>query len=118
MKSIKLAIFLVLGVIFSGSVNALDADGNSNGWISLGVISFIHMGTDGDGNFHLNGTDQGKCAGVTPQYFRVDMNLSHFKEFYAWLLTMQAQGKSIDCSVDSGCGTSQVWVRYCRGSLL
>ena len=93
----------------------LDAHGNNNGWISLGTPSYIHMGTNGV--FYLNGDDEGRCAGVKPQYFRVDMNRPHFKEFYGWMLTMQAQDKSLECMVEDGCGSNEVWVSYCRGSL-
>ena len=45
------------------------------------------------------------------------MCATHFKEFYSWVLMMSAQNKSIDCMVVSGCGSSQVWVKYCRRSL-
>jgi len=102
---------------FSANAVTLDAQGNNNGWISLGVPRFFHMATDGNGSFHLNGTNEGTCAGVKPQYFRIDMNASHFKEFYSWILFMSAQKKQMDCVVESGCGTSQVWVKYCRGTL-
>ena len=98
------------------SFNSQAMDANTNGeWISLGVPSFVHMGTTGD--FYLNGTNQGMCANVAPQYFRLDMSASNFKEFYSWLLIMATTGKPIDCVVDSGCGSSQLWVHYCRGPL-
>ncbi|QMV15445.1 hypothetical protein [Vibrio spartinae] len=110
----KIFIF-VIGLMVHVNSFALDAQGNGNGWISLGVPNYIHMGTDG--RFYLNGTHQGQCAGVRPQYFRLNMDKPHFKEFYSWLLSMQVQKKSLDCVVDSGCGSDQVWVSYCRGGM-
>ncbi|WP_394201669.1 hypothetical protein [Marinagarivorans algicola] len=104
MKKLVMIVGLFLGCI-NGSW-ALDAQSNGNGWISLGVLNHVHIGTDG--RLYLKGTNQGQCAGVRPEYFRVDMSKPHFKEFYSWLLSMQAQQKSLDCVVDAGCGTSQV----------
>lgn len=110
----KLRLFALCAGLLSPACQALDAPVNGN-WISLGVPSYFHMGTDG--TFYLNGTDQGSCAAVRPQYFRVDTGAPHWKEFYAWLLTMSATKKEMHCVVASGCGSDQVWVSYCRGAL-
>lgn len=110
----KLPLIALLAALLPPPCHALDAAANGN-WISLGVPSYLHMGTDG--RFFVNGTDQGSCAAVRPQYFRVDTSAQHWKEFYAWLLTMSATQKEMHCVVDSGCGSDQVWVSYCRGTL-
>ena len=114
MYSIKKALYPILITMFALNAYALNAVSNGK-WISLGTPSFIHQGTDG--RLYLNGTNQGQCSGVKPTYFRVDMSKPHFKEFYSLLLTLSAQKKSLDCIVDSGCGSNQVWVSYCRGKL-
>lgn len=111
----KLIVSFLLVFVPVTQVLALDAEGNGSGWISLGVPKHIHIGSDG--RFFLNGTNEGKCGGVSPRYFRLDMSKPHFKEMYSWLLTMSAQGKPLDCVVDTGCGSDQVWVSYCRGAL-
>lgn len=110
----KLLLLALWAGLLSPPCHALDASVNGE-WISLGAPSYLHMGTDGE--FYLNGTDQGSCAGVRPQYFRVDTSAPHWKEFYAWLLTMSATRKEMHCVVRSGCGSDQVWVSYCRGAL-
>jgi hypothetical protein len=105
----------ILFFVFASNMSfALDAAGNG-GWISVGVPSYIHIGTDG--RFYLNGTDQGSCESVRPQYIRLDMEATHFKEFYSWLLLMSAQKKEIACTVSHGCGQNEIWTTYCRGSL-
>jgi hypothetical protein len=73
------------------------------------------MGTNGA--FYLNGDNEGTCAGVKPTYFRVDTSAPHWKEFYTWILTASMRKKSMTCMVDSGCGTGQLWIHYCRGSI-
>lgn len=108
-----LAGVLLLGQLLAPA-QALDAPADDH-WISLGRPSQFHMGTNG--TFYLNGPNQGSCAGVRPQYFRVDTSAPHWKEFYAWLLTMSATQGVMDCRVASGCGSAEVWVNYCRGAL-
>ncbi len=98
-------------LLMPANVYALDAN-NNGGWISLGVPVFMHLGTDG--TFYLNGSDQGSCGGVRPTYFRVDTSAAHWKEFYALVLLSATNGKPMDCPVSSGCGSSEVWVSYCR----
>lgn len=117
MKYLLFTVSLVVSLYSSVSTasSAKNAEANGKGWISLGVPSKLHMGTEG--SFFLNGTNQGKCGGVSPTYFRMDMSQPHFKEFYSWLLYMRTQNKPLDCVVQRGCGTSDVWVRYCRGVL-
>ena len=100
--------------LVSGMSFGLDATSNGN-WISLGAPSYIHMGTDG--RFYLNGTNQGSCSGVRPNYFRMDMNDPQFNNMYSWILLMSAQKKPMDCIVKSGCGSTEIWVDYCRGSI-
>ena len=112
-RKLYFVVFMVGIPLFAHATS--NAEANGKGWISLGVPSYIHIGTQGA--FYLNGTDQGSCAGVTPRYFRIDMSAPYFKEFYSWLLTMQAINKPIHCAVERGCGTDQVWVHYCRGPL-
>lgn len=113
-KPLLIIAFMVF--VFSGTASAArDSQGNNNGWISLGTPNYVHIGTDG--RFYIQGNDQGKCASVKPTYFRVDMTKAHFDEFYSWLLLMSAQKKYIECVVTSGCGSSQVYVDYCRGAL-
>ena len=104
----------LLCLVVSINTYALDAQANGQ-WISLGVPNYIHQGTDG--RLYLNGDDQGSCGGVKPTYFRVDLNKAHSKEFYSLLLFMTAQKKPLLCAVESGCGSTQVWVSYCRGAL-
>ncbi len=99
---------------FINSSFALDA-ANDGEWISLGVPKSFHIGTSGA--FYLTGDNQGSCGGVVPQYFRMHMNAPYFKEFYSWVLFMSAQKKPMSCVVNSSCGTSQIWVDYCRGDL-
>lgn len=102
---------LLMSLTFiSGTAKANDGD-----WISIGVPTMIHQGTDGA--FYLNGNDQTSCNGVMPSYFRVDMNAPHWKEFYALVLYSSANNRHLACTVQSGCGTPEVWVRYCRVSL-
>ena len=102
-------------LLSSGESGAtVNATGNGQ-FISIGVPSFVHLGTNGD--FYLNGTDQGMCTSLSPTYFRFDTSQLHWKEVYALLLYAAANQKSVDCVVDSGCGTSQVWVSYCRTAL-
>ena len=89
-----------------------------NTWISVGIPYQTHQGTLGappaTGDFYLTGTDHGRCNNVRPDYFRFDMSQPHWKEMYAGLLYAAANEKPIDCVVDSGCGTTQVWVSSCR----
>lgn len=111
MKKSLLSIALI--TLSMNAFSTSDAQSNGSGWISLGKVKMFHMGTEG--KLYINGTDQGQCGGVTPLYFRMDMQKPHFKEFFSWMLQMQEQKKSLDCVVDRGCGTDEVWVKYCRG---
>lgn len=96
------------------SIPVFSLDASEEGdWISIGVPKRLHLGTDG--LFYIDGKSHGKCAGTKPNYFRMDMSKPHFKEFYSWMLYMAAQKKGLDCRVKSGCGSSEVWVEYCRG---
>ena len=83
--------------------------------ISIGVPVYLRLSIDGE--FHLKGTHHGACAGKTPENFRVDMTAPHFKIFHSWVLTMSAMKKHIQCKVDKGCGTDNLWVRDCQASL-
>lgn len=115
MKKIIITLITLLS-IFGIASNALALDANGNGqWISIGVPNYMHMGTDGA--FYLNGTNQGRCNGAEPRYFRVDMKAPHFKEFYSWVLMASTKDLSMDCVVVSGCGGSEVWIKYCRSAL-
>jgi hypothetical protein len=93
---------------------ALDAQENGQ-WLSMGSPAYFHMGTDG--RMFVTGSNHGSCAGIKPNYFRFDMSEPHFKEFYSWMLMASTTGKTFDCVVDKGCGSAQVWTRYCRGSI-
>lgn len=109
--------FALLAAMMVGSPDSratVNATGNGQ-FISIGVPVFVHMGTNGD--FYLNGSDQGMCQSLSPTYFRFDTSQPRWKEMYALLLYAAANQKSIDCVVDSGCGSSQVWVSYCRSAL-
>jgi hypothetical protein len=106
MKKFILMMFMTFALFFN------TAKANDGDWISIGVPTIIHQGTDGQ--FFLNGTTPTACNGVVPDYFRADMNAPHWKEFYALILYASANNRGIDCVVKSGCGTSQVWVSYCR----
>ena len=102
-------------LLSSGDSSAtLNASGTGQ-WISIGVPSFVHLGTNGD--IYLNGTDQGMCQSVLPSHFRFDTAQAHWKEMYALLLYAATNQKSLECTVDSGCGTTYVWVSYCRTAL-
>ncbi len=118
MKTIQKVTFLLTLMIFIASVSntglAIDLN-ETRGWITVGIPNYIHIGTQGE--FYLNGTNHGTCSGVQPRYFRVDTSAPHFKEFWAWLLLAATKDITIDCVVQSGCGTAQIWVQYCRGAL-
>ncbi len=111
---LRILMGVLLVTLTTLKAEAVDAEQNGK-WISLGVPNYIHQGTDG--RLYLNGDAQGRCAGVKPTYFRVDLSKEHAKEFYSLLLFMTAQKKPLVCVVDSGCGSTQVWVSYCRGAL-
>ena len=111
---IRLSLYILLLISLATAASTLDAHKDGE-WISLGQPKYFHMGTDG--RFYLNGTHQGSCAGVRPIHFRVDMSAPYFDKFYSWTLYMAAQKKRMDCVIKSGCGTEQVWVDYCRGSI-
>jgi len=83
-----------------------------NTWISIGVPLRLHQGSDG--LFYLEGNDHGRCNNVRPTYFRFDMTKPTWKEMYSSLMLASVNEKPIDCVVDSGCGTDQVWTSYCR----
>lgn len=108
---------LRFGLMAAIMVSSADSDATvhatANGqFISIGVPASVHMGTNGD--FFLNGTDLGMCQSLYPSYVRFDTSQPRWKEMYALLLYAATNQKSVDCVVDSGCGTSQVWVSYCR----
>lgn len=88
-------------------------DGSANGeWMTVGFPRQVHQGMRGD--FYLTGSAMGRCANVTPDYVRMNMSEANWKEMYALILYAASQKLSLDCVVDSGCGSSQVWVTYCR----
>jgi hypothetical protein len=97
------------------AVAALDAPADGH-WISIGVPANVHLSTV-SGGFFLNGSDPGKCANVTPDYFRFDTTQPRWKEMYALILYSAAQGKALECVVASGCGSNEIWTSYCRTSL-
>lgn len=116
LSAVMAAMVLLLS---SGDSDAtLNASGTGQ-WISIGVPTYVHLGTNGgtNGDFYMNGSDQGSCQSVTPSHFRFDMSQPHWKEMYALLLYAAANQKSLECTVDSGCGTTYVWVSYCRTPL-
>ena len=110
MNKILLLSVLVLVAAIPASAT-IDGTG-PNTWISVGTPTRFHIGSTGD--FYLEGTDQGRCNNVRPDYFRFDMSQPPWKEVYAALLVASNNGTAVDCVVDSGCGTNQVWVHYCR----
>lgn len=105
---------VMLLLICSDSAATLNASGTGQ-WISIGVPIEVYLGTNGD--FFLRGSDEGSCQSVQPSYFRFDTSQPKWKEMYALLLYAAANQKAVDCVVDSGCGTAQVWVSYCRTAL-
>jgi hypothetical protein len=105
----SLLIFALAGTLPAAAT--IDGTG-PNTWISIGVPTRLHVGATGD--FYLEGSDHGRCNNVRPDYFRMDMSQPHFKDVYAALLVAAANGTAVDCVVDSACGTSQVWLHYCR----
>ena len=111
MRCIKV---MIVGLFVANLAPSAQAqDGGANGdWMTLGVPRHVHQGSLGA--FYLTGAAMGKCANVTPQYARFNMNDSHWKEMYALILYAASQGLSVDCIVDSGCGGLEVWVTYCR----
>jgi hypothetical protein len=108
---------VLMAAMMIGSTDAgATVNATANGqFMSIGVPSIVHQGTNGD--FYLQGTDQGMCQSLMPTYFRFDTSRPHWKEMYALLLYAASNQKSMDCVVDSGCGTSEVWVSYCRTAL-
>jgi hypothetical protein len=110
-----LALTATVTLLGSGDSSAtINATGTGQ-WISIGVPSDVWLGTNGQ--FYLRGTDTGTCQSVLPSYFRIDTSQPKWKEMYALLLYTAANQKAIACVVDSGCGTSEVWVSYCNSSL-
>lgn len=105
-------LFICAFLVLSSTAKALDAQKKGD-WISVGAPESFHQGTEGV--LYLHGDNHGACAGVTPSYIRLNMDHSHFKEFYSLLLYTAAQKQSLDCVVDGGCGGNEVWVKYCRG---
>ncbi len=108
---------VLMAAMMIGSADSwATVNATANGqFISIGVPAFVHMGTNGD--FYLNGTDQGMCQNLSPAYFRFDTSQLRWKEMYALLLYAAANQKSVDCVVDTGCGSTEVWVSYCRTAL-
>ncbi|MEZ8822892.1 hypothetical protein AB6E04_00940 [Vibrio amylolyticus] len=115
MKKFK-CMFLLVCLSYSCKAFSLDASRDGD-WISMGIPSYLHIGSDG--RFIINGasSQHGQCAGVKPRYFRLDMDAPHFYATYSWLFHMSKENKPVDCVVKRGCGTSTVWVEYCRGEL-
>jgi hypothetical protein len=112
----KLRFVLVAAMVIASGDSGATVNATGNGqFLSIGVPSYVHLGTNGD--FYLQGTDQGTCQSLQPTYFRIDTSQAHWKEMWALLLYSSANQKSLDCVVDSGCGTTQVWVSYCRTAL-
>jgi len=110
-----LALTATLVLLSSGdSLATVNATGPGQ-WISIGVPSDVWLGTNG--SFYLRGTDTGSCQSVLPSYFRIDTSQPKWKEMYALLLYTAANQKAIACVVDSGCGSSEVWVSYCTSPL-
>lgn len=107
-RKLSVILMMLLSAHLAHATRDAPADGE---WISFGVPTRLNVGTQG--HFYMLGSDQGACNGTTPTYFRVDMSKDHWKEFYAMVLYASAQGKSLECVVVSGCGTSEVWVEYC-----
>lgn len=105
---------VMLLLICGDSAATLNATGTGQ-WISIGVPTQVHLGTNGD--LYLNGSDQGSCQSVPSGFFRFDTSQPHWKEMYALILYAAANQKSMECTVDSGCGTTYVWVSYCRTAL-
>lgn len=114
MRRLRFVLMAAMMLGSSDSVATVNATANGQ-FISIGVPAFVHLGTNGD--FYLNGSDQGMCQSLSPSYFRFDTAQPRWKDMYALLLYAAANQKSIDCVVDSGCGTSQIWVSYCRTAL-
>lgn len=113
----KITRWLMIAIIMVLSISAHSRDAAKDGdWITMGVPTRIHMGTDG--RFFINGTNShGACGGVTPSYFRLDMDAPHFYAMYSWMMHMSKENKPIECIVKSGCGDDRVWVEYCSGPL-
>jgi hypothetical protein len=84
-------------------------------WMNVGVPTQVWLGTNGD--FFMKGSENDTCNVVSPSYYRVDTNAQHWKDFWGFILYMAAQNKPLRCTVDKGCGTSEVWVSYCTGPL-
>jgi hypothetical protein len=110
-RRINWIVIAIFAVQLSATAHAYDAAGNGE-WMTMGVPRQVHQGSQGD--FYLTGNAMAKCANVTPNYIRINMSDSHWKEMYALILFAAAQGLSIECVIDSGCGGTQVWVTYCR----
>lgn len=106
---ILLAILLIIMTVPQKAL-AVDATGNGQ-WLSLGVPKVFHASTAG-GIVYITGST-GKCGGIAPDYFTIDMSAPHFKELWSLLLTAATTNKNLDCIVDSGCGTNLVSVAYC-----
>ena len=101
------ALALSFGFASQAEINATAA----GQWISIGIPSRMNVGTTGQ--FYLIGNDHGTCAGQPVTYFRFDMNGTRWKEVYALLLAAAASQKYIQCVVETGCGTTEVWATYC-----
>lgn len=79
---------MLLLVIPAVSSATRNASGNGQ-WISLGVPAGMSLGTNGV-----------------------------WKEFYAFFLYAASQRKALECIVDSGCASAEVWVSYCGAEQL
>ena len=108
--------YLVVPLLFLITLSVKADDMLSNGqWLTLGYPTKFHIGTNGA--LYISGSNIGACDNVKPTYFRVSMDAPHFDNFYSFVLFSAANKKPIDCMIKSGCGSSQVWVEYCRGDL-
>lgn len=110
-RSLCCAAIIALGVMTPSVVNAT-RNGNANGdWISMGIPTRINVGSTG--LFYMSGNDHGTCGSTATTYLRSDPSKPYFKEFYAMIVLAQANQRPLECIVESGCGTSEIWVTYC-----
>jgi hypothetical protein len=88
---------------------------NNGDWISVGVPNNMFVGSAG--HFYMTGNDMGSCAATKPTYLRANMTATYWKELYTLFLYSHSQQKTLMCTVDTGCGSSEVWISYCRAAL-
>lgn len=101
-------LLLLMPCILQATTNA-----TANGqWISIGIPKDLYVGSGGQ--FVMTGTDMGSCAGLVPTYFLSSMSATYWKDLYTLILYSHAQQKPLMCNVDSGCGTANINITYCR----